>query len=282
MAGVIAKLKSLYPNLPKSEKSVTDYVFKHPEKVPFQSVNEVAEAADVSIATVIRLSQKMGFSNFRAFKVELGQDASSVVTSLYQPIQPEDPDEEIIKKVSLGNIRSIEDTLKMLKFSDLVKAAEAISKTRKVLFFGVGGSGNVGRDAALQFSHINVSAEAYSEPYEALIHSSNLTKTDVAVGISHSGRTVATIQCLEIARTKRALTIGISNYLHSPMHKQCDLFFCTSFPRSRIEAVSLSSRIAQFCLMDTLFLLVARHKSDLGNVERLDQMIEEKIRLPEK
>jgi len=281
MPGVLVKLKSLQPSLSKTEKAVAGYILRHSAKVPYQSVYEVAKASGVSIASVIRLSQKAGYTQFKAFKVELGQDIPSDVTDMYQAIGPEDADESIIRKVALGNARSLEDTLKVLDFSHVIGAAKAIGSAARVVFFGTGGSGNVGRDAALQFAQIRVQAESYNEPYEALIRAAGLGKGDVAVGISNSGRTATTLQCLELARKAGAVTVGISNYLGSPLRKASDYFLCTAFPKGRYEAVSLSARIAQFCLIDMLYLLVVRHRKAIGDVRSLDRMIEDRLRVPE-
>lgn len=58
---------------------------------------------------------------------------------------------------------------------------------------------------------------------------------------------------------------------------------CTSFPESRVEAAALSSLIAQLCLIDVLYLLVARYKAvSLEKAERLNARVEDVLCLPAK
>ncbi len=102
---------------------------------------------------------------------------------------------------------------------------------------------------------------------------------DVAIGISHSGRTAITVEGLRVAREKGALTIGISNYPRSPLREASSLFFCTSFPENRVKVAAISSKVAQMCILDALYLLVARHKEGLWDVERINALTERMMRL---
>ena len=80
------------------------------------------------------------------------------------------------------------------------------------------------------------------------------------MGISTSGRLAMTVEALRLASQNGATTIGISNCLKSPLHKASDIFFCTSFPESRVLVAALSPVVAQLCLIDAIYLLVARQK----------------------
>ena len=101
----------------------------------------------------------------------------------------------------------------------------------------------------------------------------------MAIGISHSGRSAITVEGLRIAREKGALTIGISNYLRSPLRDACRIFFCTSFPENRVKVAAISSRVAQLCILDALYLLVARHKEGSGTWSAVNSLTERMLRL---
>jgi DNA-binding MurR/RpiR family transcriptional regulator len=85
-----------------------------------------------------------------------------------------------------------------------------------------------------------------------------------------------------MARDNGAATIGISNYVQSPLHDSSTFFFCTSFPESHVKVSALSSRIAQMCLVDVIYLLCARCRGPSGNVDNLDRHLEDLLRFPEK
>ena len=279
MPGVLVKIRSLYDSLPKAERNVADYIQENPERAPHRSVHEFARSGGVSVASVSRFVRKLGFSDFKEFKLELARETTGAVQNLFQEITPEDSDEEITRKVFLGNIKSLEDTLKILSFADMTTAAKAICASRRLVFFGIGGSSHVCHDAALRFSYLDFQAESYADASQVFLQAMRVAASDVVIGISHSGRSSITVEGLRIARDNGALTIGISNYPRSPLKEACAILFCTSFPENRVKVAAISSKVAQQCILDALYLLVASHKEGLWDVDRVNSLTERMIRL---
>lgn len=279
MKSILANIQAMTPKFSRAEKRVADYVSRHPGTAPFQSVQEMSRGVGVSVASVIRMSRRLGFARFKDFKIELAREASSPVSAIYAAIGAGDSDAVVVQKVFGGNVQSLQDTLKLLNIEDCSRAARIINGARRVVFFGIGTSGNVGRDAALRLSHLDVLAEAYAEPYDMLIRAAHLRKNDVAIGISHSGRSASTVEALRLARRNGAVTMGISNFMQSEMHAACDLFFCTAFPDRGVKSAALSAVAAQTCLTDTLYVLTARYGKRTSGVERINQLIEERFRI---
>lgn len=279
MSRVAARIKSLYRSLPGSEKKVADFILKNTEEVPFLSVYDVAGAVKVSVASVSRFVRGVGYPSFKDFKVELAKDASATVPEIFQAITPDDDDGDIVKKIFKGNVQSIEDTLKILNLTNLIEVSKKLCNAGRLVFFGIGSSGNVARDAALRFSHLDIQSEAYTDPVYMIISAKRLKKNDAAVGISHSGRSAITVEALKIAGENNALTAGISNYLKSPLNKYSRYFFCTSFYENSVKVAAISSRIAQLCLIDALYLLAARYKNNVWDIEDLNTLTEKLIRI---
>jgi RpiR family transcriptional regulator, carbohydrate utilization regulator len=281
MADTLILIRSLYESLSGTQRQLADHILDHGDEIPFQSVHELARAAGVSVATISRFARAIGHDSFKEFKTRLGKDSRSSFPGIYQAIKPGDSDEDIIQKVFLGNITSLQETLKIVDREELIRAARTIAVSQRIVFLGVGSSGNIARDAALRFAHLDVQAEAYSDSYEILVQAARIKKGDVAFGISHTGRSTTTVEALELAASNGATTIGMANCMKSPLHEKSGIFLCTSFPESRVEAAALSSLIAQHCLIDVLYLLVARYKKvSLRKVERLNARVERSLRLP--
>jgi DNA-binding MurR/RpiR family transcriptional regulator len=284
MPNALIKIKSLYASFSPAQKRLADYILeKNGEEVPFLSVRELARAVGVSVASISRFARVMGFESLKGFKAQLGKDSLSAVKSMYRVIGPEDTAADIIEKVFAGNIRSLEETLKILDRDDLVRAAAMVAKAARVVFFGIGSSGNIGHDAALRFSQLDIQAEAYSDSYQMLNQALRMKKGEVALGISTTGRSAMTVEALQLASKGGATTIGISNCMKSPLHKASHVFFCTSFPESRVTVAGLSPLVAQVCLIDAIYLLAARQKkAALGSAERMNAHTERALRLPAK
>ncbi|MBU4211720.1 MAG: MurR/RpiR family transcriptional regulator [Verrucomicrobia bacterium] len=280
MSNTLAKINSCMPAFSKAEKLVADYVRRHIEKAPFLSVYEVARTAGVSVASVSRMARKLGYPNFKEFKIGLARETPPPISTIYRAITPDDSGRTVTRKVFAGNIQSLQDTLKILDIETFVRAARAMSKAERIVFVGIGSSGYVALDAALRFMHLDIQAEACMDSYQMLVRAMQAGKKQVVVGISHSGRSTATVQALALARDNGATTIGISNYVKSPLRNVSRIFFCTAFRERSVKAAALSSAVAQMCLIDALYVLMARQGRVTPKVERVNAMIEQHCRMP--
>jgi RpiR family carbohydrate utilization transcriptional regulator len=282
MASVELTLNSLYKKLSTVERRLADFILADRERVPNLSVKQIAAGGSASVAAVSRLVRKAGFAGLREFKLELARELAAPPSYFYKAIAAEDSDAEAVTKVFLGNRQSLEDTLKLLDPAALGQAVRRMTRARALLFFGVGSSGILARDAAMRFSLLGLPAQALSDPSEVFFRAATAGEGEVAVGLSHSGRSVATVRALELARSGGALTVGISNYLRSPLHAASDYFFCTSFPETRVKVTALSSRVAQLCLIDAMFLLATRLRRAPRDYEQVNRRMESLLRLPER
>ncbi len=282
MSSELLRIKSLKNSMSPTYQQLAQYILDNADDVPFLSVHELARRADVSVATVSRFSNSLGYESFKRFKTQLGKDSLFSFADIFEGIKSGDKDGDIVEKVFKGNIRSIEDTLRMLDMQKLIAGAQAIAQSKRLLCCGVGSSGFMASDAALRFIQLDIQAEGFSDSYQMLMQALRLGKGCVAMGISHSGRSEAVVKALRIARENGALTLGISNYLQSPLHESSDIFLCTSFQESRVKAAALSSRVAQVTMLDCLYLLAARsRKVEHKFVERVNAVSEEHIRIDE-
>jgi len=282
MASVELTLNSIYRQLSTVERRLADFILAAPEQVPGLSVRQIASGGSASVAAVSRLVRKAGFAGLREFKLELARERAVPPAYFYKAIEAQDSDAELITKVFLGNRQSLEDTLKLLDPHALAQAVRRMVRARALLFFGVGSSGILARDAAMRFSLLGLSAQALSDPSELYFRAATAGPRDVAVGLSHSGRSLATVRALELARGGEALTVGIANYLRSPLHAVSDYFFCTSFPETRVTVTALSSRVAQLCIIDAMYLLAARLRGAPRDYQQVNRRMESLLRLPER
>ena len=84
------------------------------------------------------------------------------------------------------------------------------------------------------------------------------TAGDVAVGISHTGTTIDTVDALRVARDRGATTIAITNFEGSPLVAEADLTLLTAARETTFRSGAMSSRIAQLALIDCVFAGVAQ------------------------
>ena len=278
MADIMVTLRSLLDGLPASERRVADYIFDHPEEVPFLSIHKLAEAGKTSVASVTRLARRTGSGSFKEMKIQLARRIDSDVTAVFEGIRSDDSDEACIRKVFGGNMQSLEDTLQMVDLQQLGRAGAAIARAGKTVFIGFASSGYIAGDASLRFTHLGLQTAACRDPIEMLLNASLLGTSDVLVALSHSGRTVITNNAVEEARRQGALTVAISNYPAAPLAEKSDIFLCTAFSENLTRAAAVSSRISQVCILDALHVVTSRHLTGRGFIEHANTLVEDEFR----
>jgi DNA-binding MurR/RpiR family transcriptional regulator len=80
---------------------------------------------------------------------------------------------------------------------------------------------------------------------------------DVALGISLSGSTQETVQCMAVAQGKGATTICLTNAMKSPITAHSELALYATPSEVKYFQAPLASRITQLALIDALFVSLA-------------------------
>ena len=73
-SGALIRLRGVYPSLKTALQKVANLILRQPEMAIYASVNEVAAAAQVSEATVMRFCRTLGFKGFQDFKIALARE----------------------------------------------------------------------------------------------------------------------------------------------------------------------------------------------------------------
>src|SRR3954451_4590476 len=85
-----------------------------------------------------------------------------------------------------------------------------------------------------------------------------LEPSDVAIGISHTGSTVETIDALSVARRRGATTVALTNFPRSPIAEAADLVLTTAARETTFRSGATASRLAQLTVIDCVFVGVAQ------------------------
>ena len=98
----------------------------------------------------------------------------------------------------------------------------------------------------------------------------NITDKDVAIGISNSGRTIATVEALKLAGEKGAQTACITSYPDSPIVEKCDYPLVIFSDEIQYPIEAISARIAHISVLDALAISLSAKHMDAA-VERSAQ-----------
>jgi DNA-binding MurR/RpiR family transcriptional regulator len=278
MKGIIDKIKNTYDQLSKIEQKIADVIVNNTEDSLFQSIYDIAEKAEVSVSSVSRFVKILGFDSFKQFKVTLARETTYKSQFIFKEIFNHDSKDLVVNKIMNSEAISIEETLRTVNIQTIVEIVEKILSANRIMFFGVGASGYICKIASAIFSNLDINAYAFNEPTLIIGNALRLKEKDVAIGITHSGRSMLTCKALEIAKENNACTVGITNYLKSPLAHVSRYLLCTSYPETQVKVYALSSRVSQLALIHALYILTAIEKKDDWDVEKLNTYTEDLLR----
>jgi len=262
---VLVRIRSALPTLRPSERVVAELVLADPSRAATMSIADLAEACGTSTTSVVRFYKKVGYGGYSALRLDLAREtaresvAHSVPAEVYEDINTADSLEDIVSKIAFNETTSIADTAQILDVEQLAQAITVVSASRRIDIFGVGAGGLVGQDMQQKLHRIGLTSFSWWDPHAALASASLLGEDGVAVGISHSGATVDTVDFLKAGKRAGAITIAITNHADSPLGRVSDLVLSTAARETPFRPGAMGSRIAQMMIVDCLFVGVAQH-----------------------
>ncbi|WP_214742017.1 MurR/RpiR family transcriptional regulator [Exiguobacterium sp. s48] len=268
-----ARIRGAYSTLSKKEQRIADYILKQPEQIIHHTINQVADDLDVAESTVFRFCQRVGFKGYQALKIALASDVVAPLQDIHEDIAETDTVLEIAEKIFSTNGKTIESTRQILEAPSLEKTVELFLNARRIEFFGSGGSAVVALDAYHKFVRSGLQVSAILESHMQLMSASQLTTTDVAVVISHSGASKETLDIAKLLKEKGVPMIAITNYAKSPLSKLADVSLYTVSQETAFRSEALASRIAELSLIDALFTAVMMRRGEAARAS-LQQMRE--------
>jgi DNA-binding MurR/RpiR family transcriptional regulator len=265
---VLVRVRGAMPNLRPAEQRVARAVLADPAGISESSITTVARRCETSETTVLRFCRAIGLGGYPELRIALARAAqweeadSGAGAPLTGQITETDSLADIVAKITHADARAIEETGSAVDLDILQRAVDVVAAAPRVDVYGIGASALVGADLHQKLHRIGMVSFAWSDPHLALTAAAVLGPDDVAVGISHTGSTIDTVDALGVARSRGATTIGITNFEGSALATESDLVLLTAARETTFRSGAMSSRIAQLALIDCLFAGVAQRSYD--------------------
>lgn len=247
------------PLLTKTERKIAEYVLNNYELILRYSVAELAHETGVSDATVVRFCRSVGYLGYQDFKIHLAGDLIPQEQQLNPTITRDDDTQTICRKTFTAEINVLQATLINLDFAVIEKIAEKISRAGQLIILGTGGSQVVAMDAQHKFLKVGIRCFVYEDIDLQLMSSCLVGEGDVVICISFSGGNRNVINCLKYAKDAGAYTVGILSQIKSPIVRQklLDAVVYSAFDETIFQSESVSTRIAQLAILDSIVSKVA-------------------------
>ena len=265
MNSVILKFREYLALSSNTEKGIIQYVLSHPEEVAQMSIREFSKQVYASPSTITRLCHKIGFLKYREFQKALMYENALRKETINEEnceIQKDDTLEQLVDKIIYKTIVSLEDTKNLIDLEVLDKSVDLLLRANKLVFFGMGASLLVGKDAYLKFLRINKPCLSNEDLHSQIVQARNMTAGDVGIIISYSGMTPEMVECAEVMKNANVPVIAITCFLESPLSKLADLNLYITATEFEFRTGKLGSRIAQLAVIDMLYTAYVQRDYD--------------------
>ena len=254
------KIQNIYAALRPSERKVADYIFSYQGKAGELLIEELAREAEVSQPTVVRFVKAVGYKSFKDFKYAMLQDEmreraeeKEEEIGLYGfRLSGKDRLEEIPGKIITTSIQMLEETLKSIRNKEFERAVDAILGADNIVIYGVENSLCTVNDLLTKLTYLGLNCRTYTDSYLQNVSAGNLTKKDLAIGVSYSGYSRNTVEMMQTAKRAGARTLVLTNFENALIAKYADILLCASH-RQFFYGDTIFSRISQLALVDMLY-----------------------------
>lgn len=257
---LLERISSEYYQLTTAERKVADYVVAHQRDTQFMSISDLAEACGVADATVSRFCRRLNYKGYNAFKLAVANTVSQRSGEMFLSgeISPEDSVPDLCQKLYSTELEALSQTLSMIRPENILAAADILSRAKRVLCMGQGGSMIMAAEAAHLFSTAMPGFSPVSDSHLQLIAATTLTAEDAVLFFSYSGATRELMDLLDVVGDRGVKVILVTHFPKSPAAARADVVLQCGANEGPLQLGSVPARMAQLFLVDILFTEVCR------------------------
>ena len=274
-------IKNNYASLTTTEQIVADYILQNSSAVIHMPIDTFAKNAGVVKSAIIRCCKSLGFEGYSDMKIALAMEVSKNKKLNYTPyIERSDDAGAILDKIFSANVKTLHDTAERMNRDVLQKAVDLLDSANVIYIYAIGTSAGIAGEFQYRLMQIGKTAICVNDVPSMKVSTLNIKEGDVAIGLSHTGRTVATIEALQLAKESGAKTLCITSYPGSEITQNADYSIEIYSDEIDYPMEAVSSRIAHLSIIDTLTIaLSAKHYDEAQLRAQKTRTMVETIRL---
>ena len=258
-------IKNRYAELTATEQAAADYILQNAQDVIHMPIASFAENAGVVKSAVIRCCKSLGFEGYSDLKIALAMELSQNRKLNYNPYIDRDDDAgAILDKVFSSNVKTLHDTAEKIDRKVLRTAVTLLDQANIIYIYAIGTSSGIAQEFQYRLMQIGKTALCINDVPTMKVSSLNIKEGDVAIGISHSGRTIATIEALQAAKSQGASTLCITSYPGSKITENSDYSIEIYSDEIDYPMEAISARIAHLSVIDALTIAISAKNYEMA------------------
>lgn len=262
-SGIIERVRELLPALPDAQRALAELVLADPAAVARMTILELAERCAVSTGTITRFCRALGMNGYAPLRIALASDSGRTghgtwAAHIGSDVTEADDIRRVADVIAANVGHVVTQAIGNVDLAAMDRAAGLVAAARRAEVYGVGGSGATASEFQQRLYRIGVSAWTHTDTHQALTGAALMTRGDVLVALSHSGRTREVLDLVAEASARGATVVAITNDSGSPVARAADLVLATGVHEIGRRTETIMGRHAQLAVLDVLYIAIAQ------------------------
>lgn len=275
--GLLNRVNERYGSLSKGQKLLATYITDNYDKAAFLTAAKLGQAVGVSESTVVRFAAQLGYKGYPEFQRAMGELVQNKLHAVHrmEDVYGRISQSEILETVLKSDMERIKNTLEYIDEQAFDLAVDMILNARHIYVLGIRSCAPLAEFMAFYLNMMfdDVRLLHTSSSSELLEQMVRIGKDDVMIGISFPRYSIRTLKAMELANSRSARVITLTDNVHSPMNLYSS---CNLIAKSDMSSI-LDSLTAPLSVINALLLAICMKKQGevVKTLEMLEQVWEE-------
>lgn len=269
-----ANLSKHSKNLTYSERKISNllmkrYVEEHESEI--LSSEEVARKVECGQSTVIRFSQKLGYSSYKLMIMDLIKESLCSDESM---IEKDEPVSTSMIKLQQQYNQAIVDVMTFNTDESINKCVNLMENSNKILCYGLRGSYSIASALYYRLRDSGVGAFCTDSVYDAVGILNAMDGNGVLIIISISGETKESVTVAKVAKKHNIKIISITGNQYNTIYSLSTITLICAELNLNIKRFNLVNRCSLLYLVDIIFLRLW-HNNEEKMIEQANELANE-------
>lgn len=213
------RIRTIYEHLSPGYRRIADFLLSHYQDAAFMTAAEVARAAAVDTALVVRFAQRLGYPGYPELVSEVQEDVKRDLRAVYESPEGDDSPAQIVRRNLMQDRNSLEYMQLHLDVETVGIIVDSMLQAGRLFVAGEGNASCLAEAFALQLLILGLPAHTISGelPGPVMSGTAAIRPGDVFVGLGLTSTTPGVSAMLKVARGAKARTIAIVGSLAQPL-----------------------------------------------------------------
>lgn len=265
---ILEKIQNQRSNLSASGIKILDFILEEPSSIGSYSSQELASKVGVSQSSIVKLTQRLGFKGFTAFKLAIIEDLGRKHAILeperpiHNKIHSDDSSQTMAQKLVQEKHHALIATTNAINYAEFETIISSLNSANRIQIVGIGGSALTAKDLAFKLLKLGMIALSEQDSHVQIATANTLSAGDIQIVISYSGNRKEILVAAQTALEKGATVIALTSTKKSPLRKIASYCIDTIADERQFRSSSISSRTAQNVITDLIFMTLFQSRSD--------------------